>query len=292
MVMVIMVVMIVIFMMMVLFMGMVVVRVLVIMLVIMIMFFMMLIFVLVFVLVFMFMSFLSVRVAMLMLMVMVIEFMLVAMGLVLVPGMVVLVAMVMFVFMLVSMIVLVLVVMAVAVSMIVIVLSVMMVFVAVVVAAGGQSFLLVVVVAAADLDVWVRLLDLDGRVEDLVLFPQDLRCLVEGDLGLGGPQVPAHGEFACGERPDVEVVDLLDLLDAEHVLEAGQHIHFLGRGLHQNTHTVAEDGDRGEDADHCEDYSADRVGNMCLGEEVDNKSRYHNSYALDDVTDDMDNSGA
>ena len=111
-------------------------------------------------------------------------------------------------------------------------------------------------------------------------------------MRISSSDVGAHGQLACGERPNVEVVDLFDLLNVEHVLEAGDYVDCLGGRLHEHTDAVLEDGTGRENAKHGEDHGADGISDSSLRVEIDDDSSNDNTDGLHDVTDDVDNSSA
>ena len=81
----------------------------------------------------------------------------------------------------------------------------------------------------------------------------------------------------------MEVMDLLNIVQVEHVSETLDHINALRGCFHQHRNAVFEDGDGGEDAEHGENEGANGVGQVVFGLAVDYYGSYHHTYALDDI---------
>jgi hypothetical protein len=101
-----------------------------------------------------------------------------------------------------------------------------------------------------------------------------------------------HGQFACGEGPNMEIVDLFYLIQAKHISETLDHIYVFGGGFHKNGYAVTEDRDCSENTEKSKKECANWVYNMPFRFEVDNYSSDYHSNTLDDISNYMNNSSS
>ena len=89
-----------------------------------------------------------------------------------------------------------------------------------------------IIIAAAKHSSRVVSLNLDGCVENLIFISKNICSFFYCDVGLRRSHVCTHGQLASGERPQVKIMNLINLFNFQDVLEALNHIYTLWGGFH------------------------------------------------------------
>jgi hypothetical protein len=91
-----------------------------------------------------------------------------------------------------------------------------------------------IIITASRLYSRVHLLNLDSRVEDLVLVSQDSSRFLTSLMRVQCTNMATHCHLALGNSPNMEVVNFLHFIKTQNILKALEHIHLFWSRLHKD----------------------------------------------------------
>lgn len=88
----------------------------------------------------------------------------------------------------------------------------------------------------------------------------------------------------------MEIVDLIYLIQVQHILETLYYIDFFWGGFHQDGDTISENWHGGEYTQECKDESADWISYMPFWLQIDDNSCNNNTDTLYNISNNVNNS--
>jgi hypothetical protein len=91
-----------------------------------------------------------------------------------------------------------------------------------------------IIITASRLYSRVHLLNLDSRVEDLVLVSQYCCRFLTSLMRVQCTNMATHSHLALGNSPNMEVMNFLHFIKTQNILKALEHIHLFWSRLHKD----------------------------------------------------------